>query len=185
MLADWSRIVAWVEANAPELLDALEPPAERAELVAAEARLSMRLPTVLRAFYGLQNGTSAFGVFPALEPDQTPFGPLAIDEVELLEADAEDDAGEAEEDFEVDAGVRPEFWNPGWIPFATNDAGDYLLLDMSPARGGRVGQIIEWRHDTNERRIAAPSLEALLKQIADGLESGRYTYDGDRGVRHE
>jgi cell wall assembly regulator SMI1 len=57
------------------------------------------------------------------------------------------------------------------------------MLDMAPARGGRVGQVIEWRHDTNERRLVAPSLEALLKQTAEGLEAGRFVYDGEAGVR--
>jgi cell wall assembly regulator SMI1 len=182
----WQRILTWVETHAPDLLDALEPPADRAEVAEAEQRLSLRLPSALRTFYGLQNGTTGFAVFPALEPDQLAFGPLPLDEVEFLEVDDEDDgrSGKVEEDVEVDAGIRPEFWNPGWVPFAApGDRGDYLMFDMSPDRGGRHGQIIEWRHDTNERRLVAPSLEALLKDVADGLESGRYTWDHEFGVR--
>jgi len=181
MQNDWRRILAWVQENAPDLFDFLEPPAERAELAETETRLSMRLPAALRTFYGLQNGTPAFGVFPALEEEQSAFGPLALDEIEFLELDEDDDP---EEGFDVDAGVRAEFWNPNWIPFAAAaDRGDYLMLDMAPARGGRLGQVIEWRHDTNERRLVAPSLEALLSRTADGLEAGRFVYDGDAGVR--
>jgi len=180
MQDDWQQILAWVEANAPDLLDYLEPPANRAELAETESRLSMRLPTALRTFYGLQNGTTAFGIFPALEHEQAAFGPLPLDEIEFLEL--EDDDADADEAFDVDAGVRAEFWNADWIPFAAvADRGDYLMLDMAPARGGRVGQVIEWRHDTNERRLVAPSLEALLKQTAEGLEAGRFVYDA--GVR--
>jgi cell wall assembly regulator SMI1 len=183
MQSDWQRILTWVEANAPDLLDFLEAPAARAELTETETRLSMRLPTALRNFYGLQNGTTAFGVFPALEEEQSAFGPLPLDEIEFLELD-EDDGGNADEGFDVDAGVRAEFWNRDWIPFAAAaDRGDYLMLDMAPAPGGRIGQVIEWRHDTNERRLVAPSLEALLKQTAEGLEAGRLVYDGEAGVR--
>src|SRR3954471_19467274 len=150
----WQRILAWVEAHAPDLLDALEPPADRSELAEAERRLSLRLPSALRTFYALQNGTTAFAIFPALEPEQLAFGPLPLDEVEFLEVEDEDRSRKVEEEFDADAGVRPEFWNPGWIPFAApGDRGDYLMFDMSPARGGRHGQIIEWRHDTNERRL--------------------------------
>ena len=183
MQAHWQRILICVEANAADLLDFLEPPADCAELAEAETRLSMRLPTALRNFYALHNGTTAFGVFPALEEEQSAFGPLPLDEVEFLEVEDESDA-DPEEEFDVDPGVRAEFWNPNWIPFAAAaDRGDYLMLDMSPARGGRIGQVIEWRHDTSERRIVAPSLEALLRQTADGLEAGSILYDGEAGLR--
>ena len=182
MDAHWSRIVAWVERHAPELLDHLEPGADRAELAEAEQRLSMRLPTALRTFYALQNGTIGFAVFPALEPDQSAFGPLSLDEIEFIELD--EDSDETEDDFDADPGVRPEFWNPMWIPFAAaGDRGDYLMLDMAPLRGGHAGQVIEWRHDTNERRIVAPSLDVLLKQVAEGMEAGRFSYDEEEGLR--
>jgi cell wall assembly regulator SMI1 len=181
----WNRILAWVEQHAPDLLDHLEPGAERAELAEAETRLSMRLPTALRTFYTLQNGTVGFAIFPALEPDQSAFGPLAVDEIEFLEIDEDDDSGEmTEDDFDADPGIRREFWNEMWIPFAAaGDRGDFLILDMAPDRGGRPGQVIEWRHDTNERRLVAPSLEHLLKQVAEGMEAGRYVYDEEAGVR--
>ena len=183
MESHWRRILAWVEANAPDLLDFLEPPAERADLAETERRLSMRLPTALHAFYALQNGTPAFAVFPALEPDQAAFGPLPLDEIEFLEVDDED-SDETDEDFEVDPAIRPEFWNPLWIPFAAaNDRGDHLMLDLSPTRAGRPGQVIEWRHDTNERRLVASSLEAMLKGIAEAMESGQVLYDIAGGLR--
>lgn len=204
MQSDWRRILAWVDANAPDLLDALEPPADRADLADAERRLSLRLPTALRTFYALQNGTTAFAVFPALDRDESAFGPLALDEIEFYEVEdedagkrakrirrrsrrggraADDDAADDSE-FDVDPGVRPEFWNRSWIPFAAPaDRGDFLMLDFAPARGGRAGQVIEWRHDSNERRLVAPSLDALLKQIADGLEAGRCEWDERLGVR--
>jgi FKBP-type peptidyl-prolyl cis-trans isomerase (trigger factor) len=50
-----------------ELLDALDPPADRDELAEAERRLSMRLPKAIRDFYLLQNGTTGFAVFPSLD----------------------------------------------------------------------------------------------------------------------
>src|SRR5688572_7111294 len=95
---EWQRIVAWVEANAPDLMDELEPGVDRAELAEAERRLSMRLPAVVRAFFQLQNGTTGFRVFPALDGDQSAFAPLAIDEVEFYEVDDEEE-DEADEGF--------------------------------------------------------------------------------------
>jgi len=174
---DWARILAWVERNAPDLLHHLNEGADRAELAETETRLMMRLPTALRTFYTLQNGTVGFAIFPALDDDQSAFGPLSLDEIEFVEL-VEDSDEMSEEDFDVDSGIRREFWNDLWIPFAAaSDRGDYLMLDLAPARGGRAGQVIEWRHDTNERRLFALSLDALLEQTADNMEAGRYVYD--------
>src|SRR5438270_2154706 len=83
MQDDWQRILAWVRTHALDIMDELNPPADRAELAEAERRLSMRLPTVFRAFYALHNGTTGFRIFPALDADQSAFGPLSIDEVEF------------------------------------------------------------------------------------------------------
>ena len=34
------------------------------------------------------------------------------------------------------AGVRGDWWNVGWIPFASDGGGDYWCIDMAPAKGG-------------------------------------------------
>lgn len=192
MREPWQRILSWVESHARELRVFLEPGADAGELGEAERRLSMRLPTVLREFYGLQNGTSLFAVFPALESQQTAFGPLPLDEIEFVEEDEDAPARRArrrrkraaEDAFEADPGVRPEFWNRNWIPFAAaSDRGDYLMVDFAPTRAGRPGQVVEWRHETNERRLVATSLTHLMDRTAADMEAGRIVYDRERGVR--
>jgi cell wall assembly regulator SMI1 len=168
----WSRIIAWFEENAPEKLDDLEPPATDEEIAATEKRLGFPLPDSLRTFYSLQNGTIEFGVFPSLETDDMPYGPMPLEHIKIF-----DDIMEDEEiiEFDVrDPQIRPQYWNPRWIPFATNGGGDYHVCDLDPAEGGTVGQIFEWRHETSELLLIAPSLEAALDDILEGLESGRY-----------
>lgn len=71
-----------------------------------------------------------------------------------------------------DPGVANDWWNRGWIPFASNGGGDHLCLDLAPAKKGHVGQIIEVRHDRDTRRILAPDFATWLSQLADALARG-------------
>ncbi|CAA9390626.1 MAG: hypothetical protein AVDCRST_MAG64-1173 [uncultured Phycisphaerae bacterium] len=182
MKAEWSRIKKWFKANAPDKLDDLEDAADADDLNDAEERLGVKFPKELRAFYRLQNGTMEFGVFPALEPEEMPFGPVELDDLSV--PTSPDDVGSIK--IEADPRVKPLYMSPKWFPFASNGGGDYLMLDYDPAAGGTAGQVIQWLHETSERRWVAASLEALLKQVADGLDSGRYVYDedGEDGLIH-
>jgi cell wall assembly regulator SMI1 len=47
-------------------------------------------------------------------------------------------------------GIAPAFWHKGWIPFASNGAGDYYCLDLAPVEEGDIGQIISFNHENGE-----------------------------------
>jgi cell wall assembly regulator SMI1 len=70
--------------------------------------------------------------------------------------------------------VRNLWWDPGWFPIASNGRGDHLMIDFCPAKNGTYGQLIEWLHDDEERKLLAPSFTAWLTSVADSLESGSY-----------
>jgi cell wall assembly regulator SMI1 len=75
------------------------------------------------------------------------------------------DGGEFEdfEDVEPVGPVKGEFWwNPLWIPIATNGGGDDICIDLDPAEGGKVGQIITFWHDWELREVILDSLEEWL-----------------------
>ena len=71
-----------------------------------------------------------------------------------------------------DKGIAKAWWNSGWIPFASNGGGDHLCLDLSPAKGGNVGQIIRIRHDDPARALMGTSFGAWLHALADTIENG-------------
>jgi ankyrin repeat protein len=70
-----------------------------------------------------------------------------------------------------DAGVRADWWNEKWIPFAGDGGGDFLCLDQAPDKGGIAGQVVLFRHDDPRRRRVAPSLTALLADVAEQWEA--------------
>lgn len=73
-----------------------------------------------------------------------------------------------------DKGVKDDWWNPLWIPFTYDGAGNHYCIDFDPADGGKVGQIIEMIHDDNPRRLVADSFKDFIKKYIDDLKTGRY-----------
>jgi cell wall assembly regulator SMI1/ankyrin repeat protein len=68
---------------------------------------------------------------------------------------------------EPDDGVRPEWFNPNWIPITSNGAGDSHCIDCSPGPSGTVGQIIMVCHEHPDRLVVAPSLADWLDMLSE------------------
>lgn len=182
----WARIERWLAGNAPAVLDGLRPGASDAEIDAVESALNVRFPDDLRASIRLHDGQDPEA--PTLLPDGQL---LALDELrdrwsfqrELL--DARDPIMDSVS--EPDPGVRPDWWNPCWIPLTDDISSDYLCCDLNPAPGGAIGQVITFWHDSPARSLRAPSITAWLTAIANSLESGCLVYDpeGWGGIREQ
>jgi cell wall assembly regulator SMI1 len=163
MTSLWTCFETALKTKAPELLAALNPPASEASLNLLQDRLKCTLPadvlTCLRCHDGQQADT------------QPLFGPWAFLSCESI-FDAwsfwkkqSERSDFNQEDTEPDAGVRAGWWNPQWIPFATNGSGDYLCLDLAPTGNGSVGQIITLWHDDGARKIEAQSFARWLSHF--------------------
>jgi len=65
--------------------------------------------------------------------------------------------------------------HPAWIPIATGEDGNYLAVDLSPARNGRPGQVIYMGRDYGEGpAYVADSVTSLLGRYLTLLEQGNY-----------
>jgi cell wall assembly regulator SMI1 len=176
--ADLDGIAQWVARNAPEGAPMFCGPASDQEIAATERQLGLALPASVQALYRLANGQpddaarllDAFGLMPLAQVADAAaflndFFPNGVNE---------EDPGHS---MEVDTGIRPMWWNPGWIPLMTNGSGDYYCLDLDPADGGAPRQIVSYFHDETFRHCIAPNIETLLSDIASGLEDGSYVLD--------
>lgn len=67
--------------------------------------------------------------------------------------------------------VQPVWWHHDWIPVAADRAGNLACLDLAPAPGGTVGQIIDWDHECGPSRVLYPSFERLLAAVAEQVEN--------------
>ncbi|RZO63984.1 MAG: hypothetical protein EVA89_05745 [Sandaracinaceae bacterium] len=64
-------------------------------------------------------------------------------------------------------GWPASWWDPDWVPFASDGCGQLLVLDV------RSGAVIEFIHDDEPRPVHAETLEAFLAAYADALEHGQ------------
>ena len=162
----------------------LPPPVSGTALEEAERMLSRRLPGDLRALYQICDGGGEgssgclFGRYRWL-----PIKSVAACNAEQGEpfwfgwARVWDQVVFDAEPFET---VRRCTAHPGWVPFASGGDGNYLAVDMAPARNGHPGQVIAIGRDYRDGPVLiASSLTALLGCYLESLERGAYEFDDE------
>lgn len=171
----WKRLEKALKAN-PTAKKSLKKGATAEQIAACEAALGVAFPPDLRASYLCHDGqkADADGLFPEGFADlDSAFVLLSLDEManqwktwkELA------DAGEfRRQKGQPDAGVRPDWWNPKWVPFAWDGGGDSLCVDLAPGKGGTAGQVILHHHADDARSKKAGGVQALLHMLAEHLE---------------
>jgi cell wall assembly regulator SMI1 len=173
----WKRFENWLQANAPQLLKDLNPPAAEAELQQLATLLGTELPADFLAFYRIHDGqqSNAGGLFNAeellsvarMKDEWTIWNDL------LKGSDFDGTTSKPV------PGVRADWWNPRWLPLTYDGAGNHCCLDLAPAEGGTVGQVIRMWHDDAERTLLAGSFSEWMEQYVVGLESGEYVFSED------
>ncbi len=165
----WKRIEAWFVANATELSEQFKlSGATETEIIAVEELLGFEFPKDFRESLRISSGTIPLdGAWELLGLNEI------FDEWKVWNQLYQ--SGEFS-DFQVEphGAIKPYWWNPQWIPITYNGAGDHQCLDMDPAPGGRVGQVIQMWHDWEQRKVDADSFTMWLDDFASGLENGSY-----------
>jgi len=67
----------------------------------------------------------------------------------------------------------------GHSVFASDGGGDSLCLDLAPAEGGTVGQVIAMSHETGDRPVLAKSFAEFLALLAQRLEDAEEEEDSE------
>ncbi len=186
ILDTWERILKWLEVNAPETLETLNPGASFAAIEEIEQFLEVRFPEAVRDFLLRCNGqhTKSIAVFPdyyfllplaeirqnwEIEKKVLSENPALAEEVAYEEFSSIVKTGSPK--------VRACYWHLKWIPVAYCLTGDLYCLDFAPTAQGQSGQVIEFWHDADMRDLIAHSFEELLARYADDLEKGLYFYN--------
>lgn len=133
------------------LSDDLNPPATDADITTLEQQLGVTLPAdyvqVLRQHNG-QRGL-ADGLFDGQEFLSTQ---NVLAQWQIWKGLHDTGAFNGQRSSPA-PGVRDDWWNPRWIPFTHDGSGNHLCLDLDPAEGGTVGQVITVWHDSGERAV--------------------------------
>jgi cell wall assembly regulator SMI1 len=159
-------LAAGLARKAPDAPPLWEGPAWCEDVAMLEATLGAPLPDALLSLLARHDGArfglgryrvlSAPDMETAWATQQRLAGPLA-------EADAL---------AEPDPGVGPRWWCAGWVPFASDVAGNLLCVDSAPVGGGTVGQVVEFLLEEGRRRRLAPGLAEWLEEKSAALERG-------------
>lgn len=159
----------------------LNPPATPEAIADAESRIGFALPEDLRDLYLIADGQK--DSFEIRDPspgrlvmplfggyDFVPLDRALREYRTWMEVYEEGGGAAAGPDSLVTVRegdpVHPDYWRPGWFPFAVDGGGNAYAVDLSPPPGGRYGQIILIGPDEDERRVLAPSLSELLAEAA-------------------
>jgi len=137
----------------------LLPGARASVLHQAESTLGVALPAQVRALFRLHDGGG---------------GSLRLDGHDLLSLEQMVQLWRTWRDLKDKGlleglrgrpgpGVRPDFWQPRWIPF-TFGIHSAHCLDLDPAPGGEAGQVILLLEADDRRPLVAPDLLSFLRQ---------------------
>ncbi len=178
----WTRIDAWLKVNAPKVFNTLQPGASDSQIQATESILAIQFPEDVKASYRIHNGQQTIYDY-GLIPEAQEFLSLERIQAEWQLKKGLLDEGSFEGGSKPDPGIQADWWNAKWIPLTSDGCGDSYCLDLAPAEGGNVGQIIKMIHDEADRYILAPSFRSWLEDYAAKLESGEYIfYEEYRGI---
>lgn len=165
MKQQWERLEAWLKANNAALLADLNPPASDVDIQTLEQKLGMKLPADFVECLKVHDGQrgAADGLFSSSEL----LSSQRILAEWLIWKDLLDGGDLDSNEVQPGAGIKPVWWSPKWIPFTYNGAGDHLCLDLDPASGGRIGQVITVWHDDGARKKKADSFAKWFTEFVD------------------
>jgi cell wall assembly regulator SMI1 len=181
----WKRLESHLKRHAPpEVLHTLNTPATARQIRNAEKQIGMTFPDELVESLLVHNGQVAVDV--PLVPEEYEKGRGSwIATVGIL-MDLDTIVGNTKFYQQVDrATMRREAahgenrgplrrdGNWSWIVYVNSD-GDVLALDLNPAPGGSVGQVVS--RTLGALTVLAPSYRAWFEQLVERYESGRYTF---------
>jgi cell wall assembly regulator SMI1 len=178
----WQRIEVSFQRQGSPRGPSLPLGASEQAIEEVERELGVTLPEDVRASYRRHDG--GFSLEPVIAMDLLPLKEMA-EWWRILEQLLHDERWARQPpyyftDEVVHSGyqagpVQPVWWHRRWIPFASELAGNLSCIDLAPAPGGSVGQVIDWDHECGPSRVLFPNFERLLATWAAQLESQHNT----------
>lgn len=178
----WDRIENWLAANAPAMARALKPGVTDEEIRKIEAGMGgLTFPEDVKASYRRHNGYS-LGSFLM---DQSILHDLS--RMFRGQSGWEDRLGYdlTRKPKYLSGPIQPVWWHPAWLTLTGDGAGNHWCIDLAPAAGGQVGQIISFDHEVGPTNVLATSFHELLATFTDQLEAGTYVVAGDNLTKPE
>jgi len=78
--------------------------------------------------------------------------------------------------------IHPFYAHTGWVPLVTDNSGNHIGVDLSPAKKGTWGQVILFGRDFDTKFVLAPNWGDFLLMFAKDLENGNYIIREDEDM---
>ncbi|NJK42893.1 MAG: hypothetical protein HC933_00315 [Pleurocapsa sp. SU_196_0] len=177
MLNLWSRIEQRLTASNAELLEELAPPASPEQQNALRSIIGER-PSALLESLGIHDG-QRYGYHALVDPWRLmPSAEILATHMQmqdLFRPEAFPDGRESR------GPVKGEAWLASWVPFASDEIGNYLCVDFDPEPDGHPEQVILWAADPPYVEVIVSSYRAWLEHFHEALIEGRYVWMESEG----
>jgi molybdopterin molybdotransferase len=190
LMAELSRTLFTLS---PPVRPQLQPAVTVDEIRSAEESLGIRFPDELFALLSCHNGQLSFlsGEYadPVIPSLRQPTGMLSyywlagIEEIVENTLLLRDEYAECvkDEEFEI---VGPTRNHDRFVVFTVTENADWLVLDLEPESGGKVGQVVMQCTEPFELIVVADGLASFLQMLIDGYKSGRFKFQSDQPFTH-
>lgn len=71
----------------------------------------------------------------------------------------------------VNGQIKEDYFNPLWLPIATDDGGNYIAIDFDPGSAGAIGQIISHGRDESILYVLADSFTSWLNFVVSEINN--------------
>jgi cell wall assembly regulator SMI1 len=139
----------WLRTHLPDAANSLNPPVADDAWVAIEAESGHKLPGGFISLYRWHDGQ------PRRCPTGIFYGMRFLPIREVLEEWRANDS-------------------PAWIPFASDDGGNFLAIDLEPVPGGDRGQVTNRGADELRHYTIAPDVLDFVKWMLAELAAGNH-----------
>jgi cell wall assembly regulator SMI1 len=165
----WAHIKDRLERELPRLYRSLRKGAKLQALEHLEHTVAATLPDEFKEFYlandGQKSGTAAIAVLEDADYNLIPL--KEIENVWLMQKSLLEQGEFKGLRGNSDQEIQNDWWNTGWVPFASDEAGDYICIDLAPTAAGTKGQVIATWHDSRRRLHLSNSFYTwLFEQLA-------------------
>ena len=164
----WNSFVESHNKTHPVDAAQLNAPATQSDFVAFKNQTNLDFPSSLKPIYEVNNGQKdGTGLFSGLEF-------LSINEIvrqwqswndtyqEELDGTLEN-MSESCTSFPPQA-IKIAYSNPKWIPFSYDYSGNHIGIDLDPDVAGKVGQVINFGTDEEDKVVIAENFEDDLQR---------------------
>jgi cell wall assembly regulator SMI1 len=144
----------------------------------AEKAMAVKLPPAVKQFYKRHDRSATFCIEPWINGGGPQYFMAIKDMVRtwklMCKIGADMERTEPDYGFGKQEGpIKRNYWNCRWIPFAENQCGDNIYIDLDPADGGNIGQVVDWWHETALSKLISPGFAPWLAETADAIAKGK------------